>query len=1105
MRNESARVAQDLQLKRTQVEGVVELLDEGNTVPFITRYRKEQTGNLDEEQIRRVWRRTQQLRQLAERRQTILRTIEAQGKLTEELRQAIESAGFVKRLEDLYLPYKPKKQTLATIARQRGLGPVADAIWNRDPAVASLDEVLPGLVDPEKQLATVEDVLTGIRHVLAERVAENADARDAARRVVWTGTMVTNRAAPAPTPTAESPGGGEETGQQPAGQPTGAGTAPIVRESEFRNYFQYSESLRQSPPHRTMAINRGEKLGMLKARIVSDRDQLQQAVERALPLQEHPHRDFLVQCVADAIDRLLLRSIEREVRAELTEEAEYHAVGVFARNLRNLLLQSPVYGRRVLAIDPGFRTGCKFAAVDEIGNLLDHGVIYPHAKRKKKKRKPKVEERSSERSSAAPAARNQPRKRDDESPAPTEASPSKPTLVAESPSLAEPSDTVPETKLGAVDAGPKPTTISSEVSTNAEPSDTAPETNLGAVGAGPKPATPSSEVSTNAEPSDMAPETNLGAVGAGPKPTTTSSEVSTNAEPSDAAPESNASGAGPADADEPKDSPDPPVLPADSFHRSTDEDESVVEPLSTSEPESTPHRRSPSPAEAGIVLPTPDHLPAPAPSVDEPQRGPSRRSRSKQMIVELCRKHEIDIVAIGNGAACRETEELVAEAIGESLPGVAYVIVNEAGASVYSASSVGREEFPEFDATLRGTISIGRRLQDPLSELVKIDPQHIGVGLYQHDVNPKQLKESLGEVVESCVNYVGVDLNTASVPLLQHLSGLNQLRARNVVEYRKTHGPFARREQLLEVPGVGPAVYTQAAGFLKITGGDAPFDETWIHPESYLTAEKVLGLLGYDAQVLRNRSEMERVREKLAEIDTEEVAGKLEAGVPTIRDICANLARPGRDPREDLPKPIFKTGILRLEDLTEGMRLDGTVLNVVDFGVFVDIGLKDSCLVHISQLANRFVRDPHEVVAVGNTVTTWVLKVDRERRRVSLSMIEPGVERTSSRRPPRSGRSDQASGERQPARQPQQGGSRPTGRDPQSGEARTGRAKTAQRRRPQRKSSKPATYAAKPRSSKPPVHLSDDALEGKEALHTFGELKAFFEEKKKNPEDEKKA
>ena len=482
----------------------------------------------------------------------------------------------------------------------------------------------------------------------------------------------------------------------------------------------------------------------------------------------HPHAEYLRGCTRDALNRLILPSLEREVRRELTDHAETHAVGVFARNLRNLLLQPPVRNYRLLAVDPGFRSGCKLAALDEFGNLLDHGVIY---------------------------------------------------LVGK----------------------------------------------------------------------------------------------------------------------------------------------------------------------------------------------PDRRDEARQKVLELIDRLQLSVVVIGNGTACRHTEDFFAELVEKELKerGVAYVIVNEAGASVYSTSRIGREEFPQYDATLRGAISIGRRLQDPLSELVKIDPANIGVGLYQHDVKAKHLQTSLDDVVESCVNYVGVDVNTASPALLRYVSGLNQLTARRLYEYRREHGPFRARQQLREVPGFGEATFVQAAGFLKILDGDNPLDSTWIHPESYPAANRALERLQAAAADLRNKETAAALAERIAGVNVESLAAELAVGVLTLKDILTQLVRPGRDPREDLPAPVFKRGVIKLEDLAPNMELTGTVLNVVDFGCFVDIGMHQSGLVHVSRLADKFVRDPHDVVAVGDIVKVWVMGIDKERQRVSLTMIPPGTERA---RPPQQARAAVARG-----------------------------------------------------------------------------------------------
>jgi protein Tex len=929
-----SRIAQDLQIRKVQVESVVQLLDEGNTIPFITRYRKERTGGLNEEIIRQIQTRVQYLRQLADRKQTILKSIEGQGKLTEELRAAILAADTSKRLEDLYLPYKPKKRTLASEARERGLEPLALALWNREPAVANLAEILPGMLNPEKGLATIEDVLLGVQHILAEQVAETADVRAGVRKVLWeSGKLCTSKS--------ES-------------VPEGQGL-------EYKDYFQFSESARHIPPHRILAINRGEKEGALKGRLEWDNEAVQHAAVSRLPLADHPHAEFLKKVLDDALSRLLLPSLEREIRRELTEESEEHAVRVFARNLRSLLLQPPLRGRRVLAVDPGIRTGCKLAALDETGNLLEHDVVYLFPKSDRSKPKPKRREESA---------------------------------VATAPATA---------------AGPAST---------------------------PEAAAPAGDSPVPAAPTQESP-------------------------PSPAA-------RAPAEAAQPAER----AAPA---------------------PEPTPA------ASAAAAEPAPATSDAPAPAPEAAVSATAQRDQAKKKLEELVQKHQVNVIAIGNGTACRDTEELVTELIKERLPELAYVIVNEAGASVYSASAIGREEFPGYDATLRGTISIGRRLQDPLSELVKIDPQNVGVGLYQHDIHPRRLKESLEAVIESCVNYVGVDVNTASVPLLRHVSGLNQLAARELVAFRKQHGPFKTREQLLQVPNVGPVRFVQAAGFLKIGGGDNPLDQTWVHPESYPAAQTLLSDFGFDPGALLDKQKTAELTEKSRSVSVDETSARLGIGVPTLKDILEALTRPGRDPREDLPPPIFKKGILKLEDLQPGMELKGTVLNVVDFGAFVDIGLKDSGLVHISQIANRYIKNPYDVVAVGDVVTVWVLSVDQQRRRVSLTMIRPGTERKAPERKP------------QTEQRPQRGARPPRGRRPPPGR----QAAQAPRPSPARTEHQPPSEAAavsgpaaqpapprpapppprprKPHRAAPKPKLSKAALEGAAPLRTFSELKAFFD------------
>jgi uncharacterized protein len=1011
-----SRIAQDLQIRKTQVESVVQLLDEGNTIPFITRYRKERTGALNEEVLRQIQARVSFQRQLGERKQTILKSIEGQGKLTDDLRIAIQGADTSKRLEDLYLPYKPKKRTLATAAREKGLEPLALAIWHRDPAARNLAELLPTLVQPEKELHSPQDIQTGVQHILAEMIAETADVRACARSLLWE-----------------------------AGKICAVKHEKLRDEQglDFKDYFEFSEPLRQIPPHRILALNRGEKENALRIRLDFPGEVIKHAATKALadhllrasrppaapgtePLPEpivgegeplspdcpyrSPHAAFVRTVIDDALTRLVLPSLEREIRRELTDEAEAHAVMVFARNLRSLLLQPPLYNRRVLAIDPGFRTGCKVVALDEHGTFLEEGVLHPHPIREREKKPPK------------------------EAP----------------PTLAAPAAAVEAGQAAAVAAAavPNPQPGSAPVTDPAPAIPVAPNPPGGADPVSPAPVT---VAAASSAPIEIAATAQVTTADAGPAPVTVAATAPAPGPVADPAP--------------------PSAAPA-------------------------------APAATAVSPPT-----------------VNKREEAKAKLHDLVTRYNLSVIALGNGTACRETEEFVSEVIREKLPDLAYVIVNEAGASVYSASVIGREEFPDHDATVRGTISIGRRLQDPLSELVKVDPQSIGVGLYQHDVNPRHLKDSLEGIIESCVNQVGVDLNTASVPLLRHVSGFNQMVARDVVEFRKQRGPFKNRQQLLQVPNIGPTRYVQAAGFLKIPGGDNALDRAWIHPESYGVAARLLSDLGYGPDVLDDKARAGELRQKLKAIPVEETAARLEVGVPTLRDILDALARPGRDPREDLPPPVFKKGILRIEDLQSGMELKGTVLNVVDFGAFVDIGLKDSGLVHISQMANRYIKSPYDVVAVSDVVTVWVLNVDQQRHRVSLTMIKPGTERKPPEKKPFTPRPQQAGGGERP---PRSGPGRPGGR-PQEQRA-GGRPQGARPGGPPRRGPAPRPGGApqpaeagaaaeasapppkpppppprKPRREPPRPKLSQAALEGKAPLRTFAELGALFAAKQTPP------
>ncbi len=1095
------------------------------------------------------------LRELAERKETILKAIEAQGKLTDELAAAIRGAENPKRLEDLYLPYKPKKKTKASEARDKGLEPLAVQIWHRDETLTDLQAAAAGYVDAEKGLESVEKVLEGVGYILAEAISELANVRDSVRRVVWkTGKVVTTK----------------------------ADSIPEGEGLEYRDYFAYSEPIAHIPPHRVLAINRGDKEGPLKVKLEVSRPEVEGAVFRELPLEGHPQADTFRAAAVDALDRLLLPSIEREVRRDLTEAAERHAVDVFARNLRSLLLQPPIAKQVVLAIDPGLKSGCKLAVLDDHGNLLEHGVIHPHPPQNRRhEAKQVLKELVGKHKVGVVAIGNGTACRETEelvaeiisegtffhthpgvtSMGPEPAAPAAPAAVDESAATIVPPIEPP------VDAPTTSTTIPAAVTdypAAAAPPETAPFA-APPEDPRPEPFTPPRSESDEAPAEGKAHHHEVPPVEELPPLSGGSSEADEEA-PTIAA-------EGPESPDEhhtppPSSTPEANAPEAEAHQADVlAKDDSTANPAARDTNGEATAAEPPAPAES-----TTPELAAEATSqaestTPETPAAPEGPATPEQITEEFARAKEATagkpLPRPGGGRPPKPKGEQRPpkpkgppppprpHAADAQLAQLAYVIVNEAGASVYSTSTVGREEFPDFDATLRGTVSIGRRLQDPLAELVKIEPQNIGVGLYQHDVNPKQLKESLEGVISSCVNFVGVDLNTASVPLLRHVSGLNQLTARRVVDRRQEKGPFTDRSQLAEIEGVGPVTYTQAAGFLKIPGAANPLDKTWVHPESYEVATKVLEKFGFSTDILTDRARLPELHAKMNEADLPALAAELGVGEPTLHDIFEALARPDRDPRDDLPKPIFKTGVLKLEDLTAGMELKGTVLNVVDFGAFVDIGLKDSGLVHISQLANRYIKSPHDVVSVGDVVTVWVLGVDGERKRVSLTMVKPGTERP---RPERGGgggrgRGEPRGGERRgPAQGQGQGGGRPPrppvsapspqlqappAGSPQGGPA-TGQGQGAgpggDRRPSDRiptrgaaggggrpggppnrgprpggpgggqgrfdRSQRPPQPAMPPRPSKPappPPPLSKDALAGSVPLRSFGQLKQLWQ------------
>ncbi len=708
------QIAGELGLGLGQVRTVAALLDDGNTIPFIARYRKEMTGELDEVQLRAIDDRRTYLKGLEDRKGEVIRLIEEQGKLTPELQAAIEKAVKLQEVEDLYRPYRQKRKTRASVAKERGLEPLA--LWLlAQPRQGDLCAEAAKYIDAEKGVETAEDAIQGASDIVAEGLADDAGIRRWVRKFTWDQGVLVSKAKDAEA------------------------------ESVYEMYYQYSEPVRRLPPHRVLAINRGEREEFLSVSIDVPADRIVDEINRRTIKGPGPARDVLAAAAEDAYKRLISPSIERELRGELTEKAEEHAIGIFSENLRNLLLQPPVKGRVVLGVDPAYRTGCKLAVVDDTGKLLEVAVTYP---------------------------------------------------------------------------------------------------------------TP-------------------------------------------------------------------------------------------------PHNKK---AEAEVVF---------------------RR---------LVNQYGVGLIVIGNGTGSRETEQFVAGII-KTMPerSLQYLIVNEAGASVYSASKLAAEEFPDLDVSERSAVSIARRLQDPLAELVKIEPKAIGVGQYQHDVTQKRLDESLTGVVESAVNHVGVDVNTASPSLLSYVSGINATMARNIVKLREEKGKFTDRSQIQKVPRLGAKTFEQCAGFLRISEGENPLDRTPIHPESYGVVGKLFKELGLKPSDIGT----EELKAKLGAMRLEEVAERLGVGIPTLRDIADSLQRPGRDPRDELPPPIFHTDVLDIEDLKPGMELQGTVRNVVDFGAFVDIGIKNDGLVHISQISNKFVKHPTEAVAVGDTVTVWVLGVDLKKGRVSLTMRQP--------------------------------------------------------------------------------------------------------------------
>ncbi len=716
-------IANELGVRKSQVDSTIKLIDDGNTIPFIARYRKEATGGLSDEQLRNLGERLTYLRNLEERKQDVLKSIESQGKLTDEIKSDLEKSTTLAEVEDIYRPYKQKKRTRATIAKEKGLEELANTIIEQKDK-NNIYEIANKYINEEKDVRTAEDAIAGALDIIAENISDNAKYRKQIKRTCYLEGMITTKA-----------------------------TKPEEK-SSYDMYYEFSEKVNRIPSHRILAINRGEKEEFLKVKIDKPEEKILASIEKDIIKDEHSqYTELLKNCIADSFSRLIEPSIDREIRADLTEKADEQAIKVFGNNAKQLLLASPIKGKTVIGFDPAYRTGCKIAVIDETGKVLDTTTVYP-----------------------------------------TE-------------------------------------------------------------------------------------------------------------------PQNDVEGA-------------------------------------------------------------------------------------KAELTKLILKDNVQMFAIGNGTASRESEQFVASLIKEIKEkynkDLVYVIVSEAGASVYSASKLATEEYPDINVSLRGAISIARRLQDPLAELVKIEPKAIGVGQYQHDVNQKQLEESLTGVVEDAVNSVGVDINTATPSLLSYVSGVNKTIAKNIVKYREENGKVCERKELLKVPKLGKVAYEQCAGFIRVPGGKNPLEITGVHPESYDVAKNLLKEFGFDTKDLTDKEKIKDVKAKLSEVNNEKdiktLASKFNIGEPTLKDIINELIKPGRDPREDMPKPILRSDVLSFDDLRDGMILTGTVRNVTDFGAFVDVGVKHDGLVHISEMSDKFIKNPSEVVSVGDIVKVQVIGIDKDRQKVKLSM-----------------------------------------------------------------------------------------------------------------------
>ena len=711
-------IADELNVKYKQVENAVNLIDEGNTIPFIARYRKEVTGGLSDEDLRTLYERLNYLRNLENRKEEVKNSIEEQGKLTDEIVKALQNAKILAEVEDIYRPYKQKKRTRATVAKEKGLEPLSEALINQDNKV-SIEEIAKKFIDPEKGVETVEDAIAGAKDIIAENISDNPTYRKEIKRYCYRDGVIATEV--------------NEKNEKDD-------------KATYQMYFDFNEKVNRIPSHRILAINRAEKENAIKLKIQKPEENIIDFIERdVIKDKNSSYANILEDTVEDSFKRLIEPSVEREIRSDLTEKAEEKAIKVFGQNAKQLLMGAPLKGLTVMGFDPAYRTGCKIAVIDETGKLLATTTVYP---------------------------------------------------------------TEPQNKV----------------------------------------------------------------------------------------------------------------------------------------------------------------------------------EEAKKELKSLIKKYNINMIAIGNGTASRESEKFVADMISEIDQEVYYAIVSEAGASVYSASKLATEEYPDINVSLRGAISIARRLQDPLAELVKIDPKAIGVGQYQHDVNQKKLAESLAGVVEDAVNEVGVDVNTATPSLLSYVSGINKTIANNIVKYRDENGKIMERKELLKVPKLGKVAFEQCAGFIRIFDGKNPLEITAVHPESYEKAEQLLENIGYKKEDLKDSEKIKDIKLKLSGVNIKDMSQKLEIGEMTLKDIIDELSKPGRDPRDEMPKPILRSDVLKFEDLKEGMVLNGTVRNVIDFGAFVDIGVKHDGLVHISELSENYVKNPSDVVSIGDIVKVKVIKIDNDRQKVSLSM-----------------------------------------------------------------------------------------------------------------------